>query len=106
MAWNYHDDDAPGQDAAVHLTLAGMPPTAGRVLLRHFRIDRDHSNAFTAWKQMGSPQHPSAEQQARLEAAGGLELLESPRWVSVEKGSVEVSFALPRHAVSLVQATW
>ena len=30
---------------------------------------------------MGSPQNPTAEQYAKLEAAGQLELLESPRWI-------------------------
>jgi xylan 1,4-beta-xylosidase len=63
MVWNYHDDEflsAPG--APVELSIAGVPATAKRVLLRHYRIDQEHSNAYTAWKSMGSPQNPSAEQ--------------------------------------------
>jgi xylan 1,4-beta-xylosidase len=88
------------------VTVAGLPDRAARVLVRHFRIDRDHSNAYTVWQQMGSPQEPSPEQYARLEAAGRLELLEPPRWVSANGNSVELQFALPRHAVSLVQVSW
>ena len=106
MAWNYHDDDVAGPDAPVRLTVAGIPPAASRVLLRHFRIDRDHSNAYTVWQQMGSPQNPTPAQYARLEAAGRLEMLDSPQWVSPQNGIVELAFPLPRQAVSLVQVSW
>jgi xylan 1,4-beta-xylosidase len=106
MLWNYHDDDLPAPAAVVHLTLAAIPATAHRVLLRHYRIDRDHSNAYTLWKQMGAPQDPTPEQYIQLEAAGQLQLLGSPAWLGAEKGKVDLLFALPRQAVSLVQVSW
>jgi len=106
MAWNYHDDDVAGPDTPVRMNVTGIPQAAGRVLIRHYRIDRDHSNAYTVWKQMGSPQQPTAEQYARLESAGRLELLESPQWVPAKSGSIELAFPLPRQAVSLVQVSW
>jgi xylan 1,4-beta-xylosidase len=59
LAWNYHDDDVPAPDADVRLEIAGVPGTVTRALLRHYRIDEVHSNAWTAWKAMGSPQHPA-----------------------------------------------
>ena len=67
LAWHHHDDDVPGPDAAVELSLTGLPGGATPVLLEHFRIDRDHSNAFEAWKRMGAPQNPTPEQFAELE---------------------------------------
>ena len=106
MLWNYSDDDVEAPDAPVRLTIAGLPADAARVQVRHYRIDRDHSNSYTLWKQMGSPQSPTPEQYARLEAAGQLQLLESPRWVASQSGAVELIFALPRQAVSLVQVSW
>jgi len=106
LVWNYHDDELPAPAAAVHVSLAGVPGGAGRVLVEHFRIDDDHSNAYTAWKQMGSPAEPSPEQYARMEAAGQLQLLESPEWRAVKDGAVGMEFQLPRHAVSLVRASW
>lgn len=106
MAWNYHDDDLASPDAAVRMTISGVPLAATRVLLRHYRIDRDHSNAYTLWQQMGSPQNPATEQYAKLEAAGQLQLLESPRWVPADRGKVAIDFALPRQGVSLVQVSW
>ena len=106
MLWNYHDDDLPAPPSEVRLTVAGLPAEAGRVLLRHHRIDDTHSNAFSAWKQMGSPQHPTPDQYARLEAAGQLELLESPRWAGAGAGAVELAFPLPRQGVSLIELSW
>jgi xylan 1,4-beta-xylosidase len=106
MTWNYHDDDLPAPDATVRMTLAGIPATAHRVLQRHYRIDHDHSNAYTVWKQLGSPQNPTPEQYTQLEAAGQLQLLGSPAWLRPEKGKVDLSFTLPRQAVSLVQVNW
>jgi xylan 1,4-beta-xylosidase len=106
MAWNYHDDDLAAPDTAVRLVVSGVPGYAHRVLVHHYRIDHDHSNAYTVWKQMGSPQNPAPEQYARLEAAGQLELLTSPEWMSGKDGKVELSFPLPRQAVSLIQVSW
>jgi xylan 1,4-beta-xylosidase len=106
MLWNYSDDDVEAPDSPVRLAIAGLPADAACVEVRHYRVDRDHSNAYAAWKQMGSPQSPTPEQYARLEAAGQLQLLESPRWLASQSGEVELSFALPRQAVSLVQVTW
>ncbi|HZS05425.1 MAG TPA: beta-xylosidase [Blastocatellia bacterium] len=106
MTWNYHDDDVPAPAGPVRLQITGVPASARRVLVTHYRIDGDHSNSYTVWKEMGSPQQSTPEQYARLEAAGQLELLTSPEWVSSRDGRVELSFALPRQAVSLIQVSW
>src|SRR5580700_6178459 len=76
---------------------------AARVLVEHYRIDETHSNAYTAWKQMGSPQQPTPEQYAMLEAAGQLQLLTSPEWLAAANGQVGLTFDLPRQAVSLLR---
>jgi xylan 1,4-beta-xylosidase len=106
LTWNYHDNDLPAGDSPVRLAIKGAPASAKRVLIKHYRIDRDHSNAYTLWKQMGSPQKPTPEQYAQLEAAGQLAQLSSPEWVECKNGNVELNFALPRHAVSLIQVSW
>jgi len=104
LVWNYHDDDVPAPASPVHITIAGAP--AARVLVEHYRIDETHSNAYTAWKQMGSPQQPTAPQYAALEAAGQLQLLTSPQWLAAANGQVGLTFDLPRQAVSLLRITW
>ena len=103
LLWNYHEDDLPAPDADLQLAVAGLPAETNRVLVRHYRIDATHSNAYTLWKQMGSPQSPTAAQYATLESAGQLQELESPHWLAANGGKVDLKFKLPRHAVSLVQ---
>jgi xylan 1,4-beta-xylosidase len=106
MLWNYHDDDLPAAGASVQVTVAGIPAGVNKVLLQHYRIDDTHSNSYTVWKQMGSPQTPTAEQYARLKAAGQLELLSSPEWLDVRDGKVTIATALPRQATSLMRLQW
>jgi xylan 1,4-beta-xylosidase len=108
LAWNYHDDDVPGAEARVTIEVRRLPNRlpSGRVLLREYRIDETHSNAWTAWKKMGSPQKPSAEQFAALEAAGQLEQLGSPSWIAVKGGATTIDLTLPRQAVSLLTLTF
>jgi xylan 1,4-beta-xylosidase len=106
MVWNYLDDDQAGPAAAVTLTVNGIPADANKVLLRQYRIDQEHSNAYTAWKAMGSPQNPTPEQYRALEAAGQLQTIGSPAWVKVDGGKITTEFTLPRQGISLVQVSW
>ena len=106
MVWHYRDDDVTGPAADVQLNISGLPSNANRLLLRHYRIDQDHSNSYTVWKQMGSPQRPTADQHEKLEAAGQLQLLDSPCWVNNDRGSQTVKFSLPLQGISLIELSW
>jgi xylan 1,4-beta-xylosidase len=106
MLWNYHDDDLPAAGAEVQVTVSGIPAGVHRVLLQHYRIDQDHSNAYTVWKAMGSPQKPTPEQYKQLQSAGQLQLLTSPRWLVVDNGKVTIPTSLPRQATSLMRLKW
>jgi xylan 1,4-beta-xylosidase len=106
MIWHYHDDDVAGVPAAVELRITGLPAAAAAARLEHYRIDDEHSNAFSLWKRLGSPQDPSPEQYARLEAAGRLARLGDPAPVAVTEGATMLSFGLPRQAVSLIVLDW
>ncbi len=106
MVWNYADDDVAGAAAPVHLTLQGIPATVRRALVEEYRIDGSHSNAYTVWKQMGSPEEPTAEQMSQLKAAGQLELMASPRWVAMDGGKLDLEVEQPRESVSLFSIHW
>lgn len=106
LMWNYHDDDLPANAASIDLAISGIPATANRGLMDHFRADSDHSNAFTVWKEMGSPQTPAAAQYEQLERAGQLQLLTSPAWVQIFQGAAHLQLTLPRQGISLVRVSW
>ena len=102
LAWHYHDDDVAGPDATVELTLKNLPIRSGNLKVREYRIDGEHSNAFTAWKNMGSPKEPSAAQYAELERAGRLAELAGHRRVNVTNSGANINLKLPRQAVALL----
>jgi xylan 1,4-beta-xylosidase len=106
LVWHYHDDDLPGPDAAVDLVVKGLPSEIGSAQLKHFRIDENHSNAFSAWKRIESPQKPTAEQYAQLEKAGQLSQIDGPATATINNGQASLRFILPRQAVSLVVLEW
>jgi xylan 1,4-beta-xylosidase len=102
LVWHYHDVDLPGPVADVALSVTGLPSGKRPVLVQQFMIDSDHSNAFEAWKRMGSPQAPTQAQYEALAQASQLTPVQSPEWKHPTNGSVTVRFALPRQAVSLI----
>jgi xylan 1,4-beta-xylosidase len=100
LVWNYHDDDLPGPDAAVRLTLIGAKKNARREAAV-WRVDESHSNAFSAWKKMGAPQSPNSSQYAQLEQASEM----TPETVQVKAsrgGTREIELSIPRQGVALV----
>lgn len=104
MVWNYHDDDIKGNSAIIELAMNDIDKN--KVLVHHYRIDRQFSNSFEKWKSMGKPQDVSVQQYSELEQAGQLQLLTSPKWQEVVNGKTQLKFDLPRQAVSLIQLTW
>lgn len=106
LLWNYHDADKAAGPTPTSVRLSGLPVAARRVLVQHYRIDETHSNAYTVWKAMGSPQKPTTEQYAQLQAVAGLQLLTSPVWVDVRDGRLDLATELPRQGISLVKITW
>jgi xylan 1,4-beta-xylosidase len=102
LIWHYHDDDVSGPSADVALELTGLPVRGGRATLRHYRIDDTHSNAFTEWRRMGSPQQPTPAQYARLEKAGQLAELDPPRALRIKDAVLPLRFMLPRQGTSLI----
>jgi xylan 1,4-beta-xylosidase len=106
LVWSYHDDSNPSPPAAIRLRIEGLPKGVSQMLLEHWRVDHDHSNAYTAWQTMGSPQNPSAAQYERLKAAGQLQLFESPRWVGVNGDAIELTFTQPPQGLALLDFSW
>jgi len=106
LVWHYHDDDVPGAAAAIELSLAGITRTNGAIKLTQFRIDADHSNAYEAWRRMGSPFPLSAAQYRQLEQAGQLAQFETATTANVKDGKADVKLNLPRQGVALLRFNW
>lgn len=106
MVWHYHDEDVPGPDADINLTLNGLPDAAQNATLTHYRVDHDHSNAYTLWQNMDLPEEPTEKQYQQLIDNDGLQTLSDPQPLSLTDGSATLSFTLPRQGVSLLVLEW
>jgi xylan 1,4-beta-xylosidase len=100
LAWHYHDDDIPGPDATITLTLKNLPAVPMR--LEQYRVDATHSNSYDAWLNMGSPRNPTPAQMAQLRQAGLLAAIGPAETVN----SPDTKLTLPRQAVTLLVFSW
>jgi xylan 1,4-beta-xylosidase len=106
MLWHYHDEDVPGPQADVRLTLSGLPIASGMIEVRHYGIDQQHSNAYTSWKKMGSPQKPTPQQYRQLEEAGHLAEIARKHSYRVTNNQAILRLDMPRQGVSLLVFEW
>ena len=104
MVWNYHDDDLPAKASQIRLDISGI--TSEKVLVNEYRIDKENSNSYEVWKNMGSPQNPTPEQYDTLVTAGALKMLTSPFHADTKDGFINLSLNLPRQGVSLFRLIW
>lgn len=100
LLYCHHDDWDVQGTFDVDLKLSNLP--SGRMQVRHYRIDAEHSNAYAEWMRQGMPDYPNAGQYAAIKARDGLELLAPPETVLVTEGGAALQFSMPVHAVSLL----
>jgi xylan 1,4-beta-xylosidase len=100
MFWNYHDDDKTAPDVDISLFINGL--NAKKVQLLQYRIDRDHSNSYEAWKKMGLPQNPDSLQYAVLENESRLQTSGKPVILKMKNGRLVVNTSIQRQGVGLL----
>ena len=102
LLWNYHDDDLPASAANLSVELTNLP---GKTLhLTQYRVDHDHSNAYTAWQALGSPQHLTRAQFGQLTGQSKLQTFETRTLPNTS--TVTLTTTLPRQGVTLYHLTW
>lgn len=111
LAWNLTLDQTKaagaeelGRDVTVRVD--GLRPGATYALVHH-RVDADHSNIAGVWGAIRDGRAwPDEAQWERLREADQLDRLEGPTAVTADdQGGVEVAFALPMPAMSLLELT-
>lgn len=101
---NYQYDQIDGNGVSYPVKLEVIPPwgPAVAVTLKHWRIDKAHGNAYTAYKKAGAPANPTPEQVAAIGSSMMLELFEPEKSLSGTQ-LAGFSFELPCNAVSLIE---
>src|SRR5262249_37530713 len=81
-------------------------PFRGPVVVRHLRLDGDHSNTYAQWHRQGRPEDPEPAQLARLHESGRLTLLTAPTQETLGPArSLQLEFSLPMFGLSLLEIT-
>ena len=101
MAWHYHDDDTIGPAADINLELTGLDIEEGIAGIKRYLIDKTHSNSYTLWVQMGSPQDPDPEQIKKLNTKSELEETGYKRARKIRQNNLLLKDRLDRQAVVL-----
>ncbi|MEO7489719.1 MAG: beta-xylosidase, partial [Ferruginibacter sp.] len=104
MLWNYHDDDSKKSTALINLALQNIP--AAKAIVSSYLVDETHSNSYTFWKELGSPQEVSASQFSQLEKAGKLQTIETGKKVIIANGNINYQLSLAGQGVALLKFTW
>lgn len=102
MVWRHTDDQYQTDTGQTPVSIVVSNLPGATFTLRHYRVDAEHSNAYTAWKSVGSPQDPTDEQLATITARQGLEELEPSTMVSTRSDQVSLDIVLPLPAASLL----
>jgi len=100
MIYNYDENVADKELKKVQLLV--MLPSSGSYKLTHYRIDENHSNAYTVWKSMGKPFNPNEAQIKQIKDRQGLELFEPERLIKVKNSTATFYAEMPHHSVSLI----
>ncbi|MCL2058876.1 MAG: hypothetical protein FWH01_07420, partial [Oscillospiraceae bacterium] len=86
----------------IDLTVENLP-FGGPYRIRHYRVDKDHSNAYAEWVRQGRPDYPDGAQYDAIKARDGLEQL-CPEAVIEQPmdGKIALRFDMPVKSVSLI----
>jgi len=99
MAVNFKEEFGYDQTVAVQIELQGLQTGSWSCL--HYRIDRDHSNAYTVWQVMGRPLIPDSEQLAMIRRRQGLELAEPEFTIASSDEKALIQTTMPPQSISL-----
>ena len=100
MVYNYNQDVNDREVKKVDLSV--ILPSSKSYKLTHYRIDENHSNAYTVWKSLGKPLTPNDSQMNQIKSRQGLELYEPEKRIKPKNTRITIPLELPHHSVSLL----
>ena len=97
-----HEDTWSNDDVyPVELNIENIP-FEGPYRVTHYRIDKEHSNAYAEWVQQGKPDYPTGIQYDAIKARDGLELFCPVKTIPSIDGKIKLDFEMPVKSVSLI----
>jgi len=100
--YQYNQIKNDGASYTVILNVEPLWKPGKKLTLKHWRIDNDHSNAYSVFKDLGSPGLPNPLEIDAIKKKMDLELLE-PEKQTIAGKLTNLEFELPCNAVSLIE---
>ena len=97
-----HQDTWEQNDSHTVELAVKKPPFEGPYKVTHYRIDKDHSNAYAQWVLQGRPDYPVGDQYNAIKARDGLELLCPIQELLPHDECIKMTFEMPVKSVSLI----
>jgi xylan 1,4-beta-xylosidase len=103
LLYCHNDDwDAEGE-YKIYVEVTNLPFKGSDGRLEHYRIDKDHSNAYAEWVRQGRPDYPTPSQNAVIKSSENLELLEPETYVTLTDGKFKKIISIPVNGISLLR---
>lgn len=102
VIYSHHDDRDIDEMTEVTVKINGYADKKD-LKVTHYRIDKEHSNAYAEWLRQGKPLYPQGKQYEAIKAKDGLEELCPTFTLDSNNNIVEISFSMPTHGVSFLQ---
>lgn len=101
---NFQNDriNNDGNSYPINLNIDSRWKPGTKLTFNHWRIDKDHSNAYTVFKEIGSPELPNPLEIDAVKKRMYLEMLEPSRQITAKDLS-DINFELPCNSVSLIE---
>jgi xylan 1,4-beta-xylosidase len=99
----YHVDDWTYEDIqSIDITFRNIH--LKNVLVKHYRIDSNHSNTYREWIQIGKPDYLNQHQLEYLKNSQQLKLLHDPIELKIDNNQLKLDvFQLPAHSISFIE---
>lgn len=105
LMWYYVSSEGGAgrlRPAPVTVEIEGLG--GGPWTMRQYLVDENHSNAYTAWREMGSPAWPNRRQLDELRQRMELEQVRLERGLRPSEGQpLRLSFVLPAASATLIE---
>jgi xylan 1,4-beta-xylosidase len=101
LLYNHEDSWNTEDNYKIELNLENLP-FEEPIKVTHYRIDKNHSNAYSEWIRQGKPDYPQGEQYNVIKARDGLELLNPIQTFEANNGKMKLEFDMPVKSVSLI----
>ncbi len=102
MVYSHHDDWDVEKEFDIEIEIGNIQK-GDSFNVKHYRIDKSHSNAYTEWLRQGSPDYPSKQSYEQIKSKDDLELYKPEKTMTVTDGRIKLDFKFPSHAISLIE---